>query len=312
MQTGTAPQTAYQLATLPRLSELLPQWRAARLGAGRRPRGILAYQVQLERFFAWLGDGATVAEITHLAIADYQAHVAERWGPLTIGQALSAIRAFCRWLLSRGLRADDPTIGICWPKRPDAEPRALATSQVRALWAAIRTPQNLSAEARWYWRRERRIILLMLYAGLRRSEVAALLWRDVDLGTRRGEGTIRVRDGKGGKDRTIPLHPTLWDEFQGVEPCRATAAVAGARDGKRITGKSIGHTFERWLAGRGIQTSPHVLRHTFATELLRNGADLRHIQELMGHESLETTQRYLRVDAERLRGAVGMLPAAYD
>lgn len=312
MQTGTVPQTAYQLATLPRLSDLLPQWRAARLGAGRRPRGILAYQTQLERFFTWLGPSASVADVTHLVVADYQAHVSARWGPLTIGQALSAIRAFCRWLLDRGLRADDPTIGIHWPRRPDAVPRALASAQVRELWAAIAVPEGLGRKAEQVWRRERRLILLMLYAGLRRSEAAELLWRDVDLGTVPGEGSILVRNGKGGKDRLLPLHPTLRAELLWVVQRRRTDAVAGRLDGGKLTLKSVGHTFDRWLAARGIETSPHVLRHTFATELLRAGADLRHIQELLGHESLETTQRYLRVDPGRLRSAVGLLPASYE
>jgi integrase/recombinase XerD len=299
------------LTAPPSLAALVPAWRAQRLGSGYRPRGVEAYETQVTTFLSWIGPEPTIADLTHAAIAEYQASLAGRWGPLTISQALSAIRAFVRWQIDRGYRADDPTRGITWPKRPKRVPRALTTAQVRALWAAISEPAGLDREASWQWRRERRIVMLMLYAGLRRVEVAALLWRDVDLGSRPGEGSITVRDGKGGKDRVIPLHPTLRAELLAVELRPARSAVAGRRDGKRLTTKSIGHTFERWLPARGITTSAHVLRHTFATELIRNKADIRKIQELLGHESLETTEVYLAADPEQLREAVQMLPEGY-
>jgi len=144
----------------------------------------------------------------------------------------------------------------------------------------------------------------MLFGGLRISEAAALRWRDVDL-----EGRyLVVRDGKGGKDRSVPLHPILLAELAAEPPHRPNWAVAGKVDGSGMAVKSMAHIFERWLPALGLAISAHQLRHSFATELLRKRADIREIQELLGHESLETTQRYLALDPERLRAAVELLP----
>jgi site-specific recombinase XerD len=117
-----------------------------------------------------------------------------------------------------------------------------------------------------------------------------------------------VRDGKGGKDRSVPLHAILLAELAAAPPHRPNWAVAGKADGSGMTVKSMAHIFERWLPERGLAISAHQLRHSFATELLRKRADIREIQELLGHESLETTQRYLALDPERLRAAVELLP----
>lgn len=299
------------LATQPRLIDLLPHWKATRIAQGWRPRGIEAYRNQLELYFVWLGEDATVSDVTTLTIAEYQEHIGARWRALTISQALSAIRAFCRWLVDRGFRADDPTVTIRWPKRPKSAPRALKDGQIRELWAVLATPEGLTDRKAWRWDRDRRIVLLMFYAGMRRSEAANLLWRDVDLGRRPGEGSITIRDGKGGKDRSVPLHPTLRAELLTVAVRKLTDAVAGRMDGKRLSVKSVGHTFERWLRKLDVIVSAHQLRHTFATEMLNHGSDIRKIQELLGHESLETTELYLLVVPDRLRDAVETLPGGY-
>jgi integrase len=157
------------------------------------------------------------------------------------------------------------------------------------------------------WQRNRRAIYLMLYGGLRIAEASALLWRDVDLDTR----VLWVRDGKGGKDRSIPIHPVLLKELLAAPDRDQVPAVLANLQGLPINPKSLAHLFERQLRKLGVHITAHQLRHSFATEMLRAGADLRSIQELMGHEKLETTQRYLMVDAERMRAAVNLLPEAW-
>ncbi len=293
----------------PCLDVLIREYRITRYADGWRPRGIAAYVRQLELFGTWLGEAPTLADITRTRVVEYKDHIGQRWEPPTIGQALSSIRSFVRWTIDRGLRADDPTHKIRWPKRLDALPRALDSEEIAALWRAIEIPEELLEDEPTYWqcRRNRRVIFLMLYAGLRISEVADLKWKDVDLKRR----YLIVRQGKGGKDRTIPLHVTLHAELLATKRQPLHDGVAGRPDGRPMTAKSMAHIFERWLPARGIHISAHVLRHTFATELLRNGADLRAIQELLGHESLETTQRYLKNDADRLRGSIDGLPEAY-
>jgi site-specific recombinase XerD len=147
----------------------------------------------------------------------------------------------------------------------------------------------------------------MLFSGLRLSEAAALRWCDVDLEVRE----LMVVDGKGGKDRVVPLHPALVEELCQVRSPKPSWAVLGQRDGKPLTHKSLAHIFERWLADLGIRITAHRLRHSFATEMLRHGADIRAIQDLMGHTSLETTQRYLALHNEQLRGAIEKLPPSW-
>lgn len=302
-------ETATRLEAPPCLADLFKEYRISRHADGWRPRGIAAYVRQLELFAEWLGESPTLADITRERVVEYKDDIGQRWEPPTISQALSAVRSFCRWTIDRGLRADDPTHKLRWPKRLESLPRALDSEEIAALWKAIQIPEELLEDepAYWWLRRNRRAIFLMLYAGLRISEVATLKWKDVDLKRR----YLVVRQGKGGKDRTIPLHATLHAELLATKRQPPNDAVAGRPDGRPMSAKSLAHIFERWLPARGVFISAHVLRHTFATELLRSGADLRAIQELMGHESLETTQRYLKNDADRLRGSIDGLPGEY-
>lgn len=167
----------------------------------------------------------------------------------------------------------------------------------------------LEGLARWRRERDVRTILLMLYAGLRLSEAANLRWRNVDL----GRGMIRVVDGaKGGRSRAVAAHERLMAAFQRVpgEERRADYAVVGRPDGAPMKPKALAHLFERWLADT-IRISAHQLRHSFATQMLWHGADIRHIQELLGHASLDTTRRYLRLDTDRLRESVDRIPSSF-
>jgi site-specific recombinase XerD len=279
-------------------------YRSYLVARGHRPRGVARYIDQIRAFIADLEAEATMADVHTESITKYQERLARRCSSGTVANALTCIRSFSRWALRAGLRSDDPTLPIQWPKRTKPAPRALSQSELRQLFKAIMVPEGLTAQRQIMWCRNRRVIFLMLFAGLRISEAAALRWRDVDL-----EGRyLVVRDGKGGKDRSVPLHPILLAELTAVPPHRPNWAVAGKVDGSGMTVKSMAHIFERWLPERGLTISAHQLRHSFATELLRKRADIREIQELLGHESLETTQRYLALDPERLRAAVELLP----
>jgi integrase len=153
------------------------------------------------------------------------------------------------------------------------------------------------------WQRNRRAVYLMLYAGLRLGEVHMLRWRDVDLHRK----VLLVRYGKGNRHRAIPLHPELIQELSAAIYREPQHAVVDDGQGNPVSAGTISHIFDRWLAGRGVRCHAHQLRHTFATRLLEAGVDLRTIQELLGHESIVTTQRYLRISGERLRDSVERL-----
>jgi site-specific recombinase XerD len=159
--------------------------------------------------------------------------------------------------------------------------------------------------------RDRLLLALLAYGGLRRSELLGLDWDDVDLERR----LIRVRRAKGGRQRVVPIHPALValfvDYLATRLPLTERALFTGVH-GKRLSETIMAMTFRRYAAAAGVtarkRVTPHTLRHVFASELLSAGANLRQIQELLGHKHLDSTQRYTRVTAHQLRGAIKRLP----
>ena len=289
---------------MPTLGDCLDRYTAALVGQGRRPRGIARYLQHLRAFDEFHG-GLALDDLNRAAVARYQEDLARRCAIKTVIGALSCIRSFCQWAICEELLARDPTTLVRWPKKPEPVPRALKRAEVRVLLKAMVEPPFLTLKQRWSHRRNRRAVLLMLYAGMRMGEVIGLRWRDVDL----DHAMLLVRDGKGGRSRSIPLHPVLLAELRTASGL-PQHAVAGTMEGTPLV-REIDHLFRRWLRKNGIEISAHQLRHSFATELMRQGVNLRAIQELLGHKQLETTQRYLMVEVEHLREAVGQLPTEW-
>lgn len=315
MATTNVPPTEQQLRTdyvaAPFLLDLMPQWIGWLQGKGHRPNGVTSYRKAMRQFIATLGDDATLADLTYAVFERHQAAMGEAGSaPRTISKYLSAYRSFCRWCVKRGFLEADPTRDLDFPKKPESLPKALSAAQLRALWAYVTNPpETLSSKQRWRWARNLRIVALALFAGLRRSELAALLWAQCDL----DQAILHIVNGKGGKDRNVPIHPKLLQILLLVpEAERAPEmAVAGNQDGSTISPKTIGHIFDRWAVKGLPGVFAHALRHTFATEILRNGGDIRAIQDLLGHASLETTSIYLRVDVTQSRRAVDLLPSSW-
>lgn len=275
--------------------------------AGRktRPRTIATYAKVVRVFAHWIGDESTVAAISADAIGRYQiarGHLAAA----TIAKDLSGIRAYCRWCIKARLRADDPTLELEWPKKIEPIPRALKARELRLLDQILAMPMPaLDAKTRRVRSRHNRAILLMLYCGLRISEVPSLDWRDVDL----DEAMLIVRDAKGGRDRSVAIHDRVLRNLAETPEAKQCGAVCGHLNGKPISYKSMPHIFsDRYLGSFGLHISAHMLRHTFAVQLLRAGADIRTIQTLLGHASLETTQRYLALDFDDKKRAIDRLP----
>ncbi len=289
----------------PQILGTLPSFGAALAGRKTRPRTIATYCKVVARFAAWLGDESAIADISADSIGRYQVtrgHLASA----TIAKDLSGIRAYCRWAIRAKLRGDDPTLELEWPKRIEPIPRALKAREQRLLDQILdMLLPVLDVKKRHVIARHKRAILLMWYAGLRISEVPALDWRDVDLDA----GELTVRNGKGGKDRGVAIHPRLAANLAETPEDRQRGAVCGRLDGRPISYKSMPHIFsDRYLGGLGLEISAHMLRHSFAVNLLRAGADIRTIQVLMGHASLETTQRYLALDFDDKKRAINKLP----
>lgn len=221
---------------------------------------------------------------------------------------LAAMRTFAHYLTREGLLPDDPTSLVGAPRKEHTLPAHLGTAEMERLLDA---PDASTIQGR----RDRAILELFYASGLRLSELVDLDWQDVNLVGR----IARVR-GKGGKERLVPFNHTTMEAMKTMLADRsAFPAVASsrrppdrhrrARDplflnlrGGRLTTRSVDRVVRRYVRAVSIAQgiSPHALRHTFATHLLQAGADLRAIQELLGHARLSTTQRYTHLDVQHL------------
>jgi len=218
----------------------------------------------------------------------------------SVARKLAAVRGFFRFLVTTGRIRTDPTAGIATPKTRRKLPAHLSLDEVDRL---LTTP----AAGGFGGLRDRAILEVLYSSGLRVGELTGLDWTCVDTDAE----TVRVL-GKGRKERIVPVgRPAL----RALASYRAACAERGwpvrtgpvfrnARGG-RLTSRSVARFMERYVVASGTtaKATPHALRHTFATHLLGGGADLRAIQELLGHASLSTTQRYTHVDLRRLMDA---------
>jgi site-specific recombinase XerD len=221
--------------------------------------------------------------------------------PLTVRRKLAGISSFFAFLEVTGQIARNPARGIPLPKVAQSLPDCLSEEQARRLLEAAHTP--------WH----RAMVGLLLLAGLRRSEATAITLGDLDL-----DQAQLVVHGKGAKQRTAALAPPVVHAIRDYLPCRPATdsdhLFVSRVGGQPIAGRVVNRMLARVLqeAGCGGEpVTPHTLRRTFATHLIRQGVDVRTIQELLGHADLGTTARYLRSDARAKQAAVGRLAEAF-
>ena len=298
------------------------------------PHTIRAYRTGVGAYLAWLGErGVDWARPTRPELRAYLARLGATAARTTVAQRLAAIRSFHRWAAREGLAPGDPWGAIATPRLPRRLPRVLELDQVDRLLAAVddelteaesASPDRIPV-AMALALRDRALVETAYAAGLRISELAAADLGSLDL--RRGE--IRVI-GKGRKERIGLLgrpalaalaayldlgRPILLDrgELDRSAPDRDAAARPGAAPtavflnhlGAPLGVRGLRYRLDRLCrrAGLPLGVSPHTLRHSFATHLLDGGADLRVVQELLGHENLATTQIYTHVSPGRLAAA---------
>jgi integrase/recombinase XerC len=260
----------------------------AHLTARKSANTVRSYASDLEQLRSMAPELPLTPERLRLYLRRYAPH------PATRARKLSTLRAFCKYLVTQGLAKNDPTERLEPPIRRRSLPRGIGAAEAGDLMIA---PLKM---------RDRALLELLYGAGLRVSEAAGLDLHDLDLPGR----TARVR-GKGAKERMVVFG----------EPCRAaieayvreerTAPASGSplftnAKGGRLTVRSMHTAVTKAAEAAGLPPglSPHGLRHSFATHLLDGGADLKSVQQLLGHEDLSTTQVYTHVSVERLRAAV--------
>ncbi len=248
-----------------------------------------------------LGEGITPDRVTPRDLRGYASALHDAgYAPASISRKLASLRSFYRYAQRQGWCESNPAKPLRNPRARRKLPHFLTDREVQHLLAApdLNAPLGL---------RDRAILETMYSAGLRVSEVVGLNEGDLDL----REGIARVR-GKGRKERLAPLGSFAVDALRDYlavrtvspkEPTGRSAPVFLNRFGRRLTSRSVGRMLEKYirLAGLDARTSPHTLRHSFATHLLNRGADIRSVQELLGHKSLITTQIYTHLSTTNLR-----------
>ncbi len=253
-----------------------------------------SYRSDLEQFAAFLGDQDPAA-ITHQDLRRYLAHlISRRTSKASLARKLSSLRSFFKFLYRRGFVTNDPARLVATPKQERRLPAVLTVDDtLRLLEApAADAPDPL---------RDRAVLETLYSTGIRAGELVGIDRQDID----RNERLLRVR-GKGRKERIVPVGQTALDAIDRYcaekKPSVAEQAVFTGPSGKRLTARSVQRILEKYrkILGLSQKASPHALRHSYATHLLESGADLRAIQELLGHASLSTTQKYTHLNLDSL------------
>jgi len=245
--------------------------------------------------------GAFPSELTRLTFRAYLAGLLEKgYAKTSVARKVAALKSLYKFLLLRGHTKTNPASALRTPKVGKRLPKLLSVDQITRLIAAV------PADGLWSLRDV--AVLEVLYGGgLRVSELVAADVEDVDI----SDGIIRVR-GKGKKERIAPIGRSAsraverYLEERSRHHSRARfdrSAVFINRAGSRLTVRSVRRLVDKYAAAAGLarNVTPHMLRHSFATHMLDRGADLRAVQELLGHESLSTTQLYTHLTAERMK-----------
>ncbi len=267
------------------------------------PRTVDAYRSDMAAFVAW-AEGRGVAgpsEVDRLVLRAYVAHLAgSGYAKRSVARKASTLRRYFTWATRTGLVPADPSAGLSAPRGDGRLPRVLRQDELNVL---LDEPPAATADDRPAVRARDDAVLEVLYgSGLRVGELCGLDVTDLDLD--RGRATVW---GKGSKQRTVPLGEpavgALRTWLRDARPALVTPASPPLAVFLNLRGKRLGPRDVRRLLDRRATapTHPHALRHTFATHLLDGGADLRAVQELLGHSDLATTQRYTHVSRERLR-----------
>lgn len=303
------------------------------------PHTILNYGNDLEQFIAYLSPPGTQApgtkKITHLVIREYVGHLHEQQlEKSSIARKLAALRSFFKYCVREGMLKENPARLVPTPKLPKRIPSVLSAEEMNGFLNHMavmnpgdvasggslqvgkrtgkglkhRTGESIASEG-LLLRRDRALLELLYAAGLRVSELTGLNLEDIE----QKERVLRVR-GKGSKERIVPYGSKAQEALGKYWPIREKlledAGLASAQSsavflnyaGRRLTQRSVGRIVKKYMKLVNINWDlhPHSLRHAFATHLLADGADLRAIQELLGHQSLSTTQKYTHASIRQL------------
>lgn len=265
------------------------------------------YLADLHQFSAYLSEKHSgialtqpvqLKEIDNVVVRGFLAELFKKNSPASVARKLASLRSFFQYYVRKGHLNNNPAKDVASPKVPRRLPNFLSVDEIFRL---LEGPKGIATLAV----RDRAILELLYASGLRVSELVGLNLENIDF----SQNMIRVI-GKGNKERVVPIGSKAKETLQKFVDIRAelldegvqTNAVFVNRRGGRLTPRSVERLIQKYIKICGIskKVTPHVIRHTFATHLLNAGADLRGIQELLGHSSLSTTQKYTHVSVDKL------------
>jgi integrase/recombinase XerC len=311
------------MSAMPSISESVDKYlAAAAYEKGSSPHTLRAYDRELRNFAAFisktLGANATPEQIEHQKIRGYLSELYGRGlSKASVARALAAIRSWFKWLARQGYVEQNPAALVATPKLPKHLPRVPTIEEMNRVVDSVSDPHVDETAA---WPERDRVIFELLYGcGIRNAELVGLNLRDLHW----ANDAILVR-GKGRKERYVPMGDTAAEALRAYLPLREAKFAAQKRSGARLdsdalllnarlrasgrlTTRSVGRIVKQIAVAHGLPADvhPHTLRHAFGTHMLEEGADLRAIQELLGHERLSTTQRYTQL-------TVGQVAEVYD
>ena len=261
---------------------------------------IKAYRTDLEEFSAYVGPQGW-SDIDHVLIRGYLSSLYERGlSKTSVARALAALRSLYRWLAQEGVVDQNPAKLVATPKLPKKLPRVPTIEEVNTVLDEEMPDSSAFAE------RDRVILELLYGCGIRNSELIGINLDDI-----RWSNEIILVRGKGKKERYVPLGESAADAVRAYLP-RRQQVIGDARTsekallvnlrGSRLTTRSVGRRVKQIAVSKGLSPDvhPHTLRHAFGTHMLEEGADLRAIQEMLGHERLATTQRYTQLTVKHV------------
>jgi site-specific recombinase XerD len=268
------------------------------------PATVAAYGTDIAGFVEWAERGGLAGpeDVTRLILRRYLAFLtSRRYAARSVARKASALRRYFGWLRRQGLVAADPARSLRAPTGTGRLPRVLTGGEVSTLLDD--PPARVDGDPDWVRLRDDAVLELLYGGGLRVAELCALRLSQVRLGER-----ALIVLGKGSKERVVPLGTPALEALEGwlrsgrraLDDVNAAAADAVFlnRRGRQLTPRDVRRIVDRRAA---VPTHPHALRHTYATHLLDGGADLRVVQELLGHADVATTQVYTHVSRERMR-----------
>jgi integrase/recombinase XerC len=287
------------------------------------PHTLRSYESDLGQFLEFLtpprSEPPALADITHLLIREFIAHLHDHHlERSSIARKLAAIRSFFKFAVREGMVVRNPARMVATPKLPKRIPSVMSAEDLNTFLDGVvaappgklsrRSRPDVAEQNRLLVKRDRAILEMLYAAGLRVSELTGLNLDDMD----RKEMILRVR-GKGSKERIVPYGTKAEQAVEAYVPVREAIlrraksrgdfrAVFLNQHGTRLTSRSVARILKKYarLFNINLDLHPHSLRHAFATHLLTDGADLRAIQELLGHSSLSTTQRYTHASIRQL------------